>query len=385
MSLLKLLVLSYEYPPVGGGGGIMLKNVLERFDPNQFSITLITTWFENLAEHEVVNEINIHRVKSKRKYEWQSNPIEMLSWIKFAKQKSEELLKTEKYNLVISNFVVPGGILAYYLYKKYQLPYICISHGHDIPWVKPYSLYPLFFITQWKIKKIIKSSKGAITLSPELEKNAINFIGKAHSNLIHQIPNGYNHHLFYPREKVKNEIPKLLFVGRLVTQKGVKTLMKIALELKKHIPFELTIVGEGPKRKFMEAFSKKNNLESQCIFLGKITQIELSEIYSKSDLLIAPSISEGMSLAIIEAVSCNLFVITTEVSGTKEIIKNTKIGYMIKNSNCKYFTKYILDYIHFNHNDNFIVNQTEPSCNKKISSWDIIVNKYTFFLKNLNL
>lgn len=385
MSVLKLLVLSYEYPPLGGGGGIMIKNLIQRLNTNDFKTTIITTWYENLPEYEIVNEVEIHRVKSLRKKEWQSNPIEMLSWVNKTKQKAEEIISNSTFDLVISNFVLPGGLVAYFLRKKFNLPYICISHGHDIPWVKPYSLYPLFFITQWKIKKIIKKSKGTITLSDELKTNAIKFIGQPYQHLIHKIPNGYDHELFYPRTKVAHEIPKLLFVGRLVSQKGIKTLLKIARKLKQQIQFELIIVGDGPKRKYMENFCKKNSLYPECVFLGKINQNELAEIYANSDLLIAPSVSEGMSLSIIEAIGCNLHVVTSEVSGVTEIVNSTEKGFIVKRNNYKDFTNYIFYYLNINHCCKLNVNSCNNISYQKLENWEIIANKYTNFLNNLNL
>lgn len=382
---LKLLVLSYEYPPIGGGGGVMLKNLLQRLNPNQFSITLVTTWFDNLSEHEFDNGIEIYRVKSRRKIEWQSTPIEMLSWINFTKRKTEEIINKQKFHLIVSNFVVPGGVVGYFLSKKYNLPYMCISHGHDIPWVKPYSLYPLFFLTQWKIKQIIRNSIGTITLSEELKENAISFVGKSYKNLIYKIPNGFDSELFYPRKKSQNTVPKLLFVGRLVSQKGVKTLLKIALELKKQISFELIIVGDGPKRKYMESYCRMNNLFPECVFLGKIKQSELSEIYAASDLLLAPSVSEGMSLTIIEALSCNLHVVTANVSGAKETIISEEKGVIVEKNNYKYFTKYIINYLKINHNGKINVNKCDAVSNQELYNWNIIANKYSKFINNLNL
>lgn len=380
---MKILALSYEYPPIGGGGGMVLKNMIQRLSPDEFSIILITTWFKNLPEFETNGNITIYRVKSNRTYDWKSNPIEMLSWAKFARIKAVELLNNISVDLILSNFVIPGGLVAYPLSKKYKIPYLCISHGHDIPWVKPFSLYPMFFATQWKIRKILQNSVGVITISNDLERNAKKFIGKNHQNLVHYIPNGCDHSIFKFKEKTKNELPQLLFVGRLVTQKGVDRLMEIALNLKKRINFNLIIAGDGPKRKSMEQFCLRHNLTSNCTFLGKVDHEDIVELYQKSDILIVPSVSEGMSLAVLEAVFSHLYVITTNVSGMNEIITHEEIGKIVINPISEFFANEVVYYLNNIKHSKLSVNNSSRIKLIDLYDWSTISTKYTNIIRNL--
>lgn len=360
---------------------MVLKNIIERLSPNEFSVILISTWFKDLPEFEINGNMTIYRVKSNRKFDWKSNPFEMLSWAKFALVKAEELLNNNLVDLIISNFVIPGGLVTYPLNKKYKIPYLCISHGHDIPWVKPYSLYPFYFISQLKIKKILRNSSGVITISSELEENAKKFIGKDFQNLVHYIPNGCDDEIFNFKEKKLNEFPQLLFVGRLVTQKGVACLMKIMLNLKKKINFKLTIVGDGPKRKFMEKFCQRHELFSNCTFLGKVNHEEMINLYSKSDILLAPSISEGMSLVVLEAVFSGLFVITTNVSGMNEIIKNEEIGKIVISPINENFTNEVIHYLNNIKLSKINVNNVPRIKLIELYKWSKITEKYVDIIK----
>lgn len=382
---MKILALSYEYPPIGGGGGVVLKNILERLNPTEFSITLITTYFENLAEHEITNNIEIFRVRSKRKKTWQSNPFEMLSWVKYATKKAEDLLTETTFDIVLSNFVIPGGMIAIKLLKKHQLPYVCISHGHDIPWVKPRSLYPLYILMYQKIKRILINSTYTVTLSPELQENAKIFIGRKHQSKIKYIPNGCDENIFYPQTHKKNEIPKILFVGRLVSQKGINTLLKTAKLLKEKIDFELLIIGDGPMRKNIEKFIQKNALHKNIKLLGQQPHEKMPDWYRSADILFAPSISEGMSMVALEAAFCELYIITSNVSGMKNIIINEQIGKIAINPNCKYYVNLIYNYIYFNLNCNFNINFSSLHKLNTLYKWALIAEKYQNILKNIEI
>ncbi|HRW22678.1 MAG TPA: glycosyltransferase, partial [Bacteroidales bacterium] len=152
---MKLLVLNYEYPPLGGGAGQISKSISEGLALLGHDITVLTTWYEALAETETLNNVKIIRLKSKRKFVYRSNPFEMTSWIYHAKKFLKEHLKTEKYDLVFANFALPGGEVAYSIKLKFRIPYVIISHGHDIPWFAPEQMIWYHIFTYHWIRTIV--------------------------------------------------------------------------------------------------------------------------------------------------------------------------------------------------------------------------------------
>ena len=89
---MKLLILNYEYPPLGGGAGVITQNIAEGLSKLGHEISVVTTWFQGEKEVEIVNDnLKIIRLKSKRKYLYRSNPREMLSWISYAKGFSKNI------------------------------------------------------------------------------------------------------------------------------------------------------------------------------------------------------------------------------------------------------------------------------------------------------
>ena len=93
--------------------------------------------------------------------------------------------------------------------------------------------------------------------------------------------------------------------------------------LKHNKNVELAIAGEGPEEKNLKRLAKKLNV--LVIFYGRVKHEKLSELYRKSNIFIMPSINEGMSNTVLEAMASGLPIITTRTGGTKELINGNGI------------------------------------------------------------
>jgi glycosyltransferase involved in cell wall biosynthesis len=113
----------------------------------------------------------------------------------------------------------------------------------------------------------------------------------------------------------------LVFVGRLVTDKGVDTLL-IALAHLKNQGFKptLTVIGEGPERKMLESETVKMNLQSQVIFVGRKERSEIARLLCEHKVMIVPSRHEPFGNVAIEGIACGCVVIVAAVGGLPEAI-----------------------------------------------------------------
>lgn len=374
---MKILVLNYEYPPIGGGGGVISKYIAEILASREHDITVLSTWFHSLEEVEYKLNLRIIRVKSKRRSSFKSNPLEMLSWIKESRHVLDKLLEVESFGLTLANFVLPGGEVAYYLKRKYKIPYVVLSHGHDIPWVKPYGkLVPLHAISYTRLKKICLSSERNFIQSPEMQVNIDQFLGPKASSKNRLIPNGVDTDLF---RADKREFKKLniIFVGRLVTQKDPLTMLKAVRKFRKNNDdFNLSVYGDGPLRKEIEKYVASHDLENHVTFYGKVDNEHLVNAYKRAHLMVAPSVSEGMSISIMEALSCGIYVIATKVSGNSQLISPEINGEFMKIGKATDLFKSMDNY----YNSKFRFKYEVPKdCLENFRTsfdWNVIVSKY---------
>ena len=373
---MKLLVLNYEYPPLGGGAGAISKNIAEGLAALGHNITVLTTYYQGTEEDCISNGVRVIRLKSKRKDIFQSNIREMLSWMICARRFLKKHLQEEKYNLCFANFALPCGEIAYSMQQMYHLPYTIISHGHDIPWFFPEQMMWYHAACYHWIRKICMQSKRNYVQSDEMLTNINAFLGgtAAKNKLIY---NGWNRDKFFPDESKRAKKFTILFTGRLVMQKDPMTFLKAINIAKSEIKdFEVHIVGDGKMRQKMEDFVNKNGLGGIVVFKNWLTKPEIIAEYQSASLTVMPSLAEGMSMALLEALACGQYVIATKVSNNEKLITAGINGDFIEKKDYKTLASKIIDF----HDTKFANNYTVPTEHfdkiAEMFDWKNIVKEY---------
>ena len=100
---MRLLILNYEYPPLGGGAGNATYFLAHQWGKQGHEADIVTTRFEGLEEiSRDSDHVTVYRVDSRRKRIDQSNQLEMMSYVMKARSKSLQLCRTFPYDKVIS-------------------------------------------------------------------------------------------------------------------------------------------------------------------------------------------------------------------------------------------------------------------------------------------
>ena len=319
-------MLNYEFPPLGGGAAnacyYLLKEIAKE---KNLQIDLITSSISTFKKEKLSQNINIYYLdigKNKSKLHFQTNK-DLLIYSCKAYFLAKKLIKKNKYKLIHAWFGIPCGLIAMLLRK----PYIVSLRGSDVPFYNPrfYWLDKLCF--KYLSKIIWLKSRAVIANSQSLKKLALK---TSPNQKILIIPNGVDTNFFKPISKIKkNNI--ILFVGRLIKRKGLIYLIKAfsALNKKYKKNYQLWFVGKGPEKEKLFFFAKKSNIISQVKFLGIKTKEELVSIYNQAKIFILPSLNEGMSNALLEAMACGLPIITTRTGDAEKLVSH-KNGLIIK-------------------------------------------------------
>lgn len=112
----------------------------------------------------------------------------------------------------------------------------------------------------------------------------------------------------------------------------------------KHTPAKLLLIGDGPERHNMEELCRRLDLCQEVRFLGKQDAIE--EILAVADLFLMPSGSESFGLAALEAMACEVPVISTNIGGLPEVNIHGETGYMADVGDVEAMARYALDILH---------------------------------------
>ena len=249
----------------------------------------------------------------------------------------------EKNNKVIfvSNLFYSNALFSLFL-KRYQNLKLVLTERTPLQ-----ELNTFFgikdFIKKIIIKIILKINyKKADLIISNSKKTALDIKKFSGGNSIHIYPASYKNFTSV-RKKNQNQL-KLLSVGRLSVEKNYDSLIQNLSNLK-GIKFFLTIIGDGPEKKKLFHLINKNNLTKRIKIISFKKQ--LSKYFNNSDLFISCSKFEGFPNAIVDAISHNLPVLSSDShGGIKEILKNKRYGmiydldnYFSFESKLKYFIK----------------------------------------------
>jgi colanic acid/amylovoran biosynthesis glycosyltransferase len=134
----------------------------------------------------------------------------------------------------------------------------------------------------------------------------------------------------YPVREHSGQGSRLLFVGRLVAEKGVPILLDALARLRTRRPeLRLTIVGAGPERADIEARAGAEGLGDCVRFTGYQTPEQVGEWLRTADVFVLPSLAEGVPVVVMEAMASGVPVVATHVGGLSEIVEDGVSGYLV--------------------------------------------------------
>lgn len=130
-------------------------------------------------------------------------------------------------------------------------------------------------------------------------------------------------------ERVEGEL-RLLYVGRLVPEKGLPLLLDALARLDAMgLPLRLRLVGAGPLHDELTRRAAERNLSDRVEFLGPVGQEDLPGLYRWADVFVLPSFQEGLPVVLMEALACGVPVVTTRVAGIPELVVDGVNGRLV--------------------------------------------------------
>jgi colanic acid/amylovoran biosynthesis glycosyltransferase len=135
--------------------------------------------------------------------------------------------------------------------------------------------------------------------------------------------------LFLPGNEAGNSEFALLAVGRLRAVKNHAFLVRACAELRaRGVRFECSIAGEGPERRNLQSLIRKFGLEEQVTLLGHVGREQMDSLYDRADAVVLTSHSEGIPLALMEAMARGKIVLAPAITGIPELVIPGKTGFL---------------------------------------------------------
>lgn len=120
----------------------------------------------------------------------------------------------------------------------------------------------------------------------------------------------------------------IVVISRLVWRKGTHLLVDVVPEVCAKFPYvHFIIAGDGPKRLSLEEMREKHRLQDRVELLGEVPHAEVASVLTRGHIFLNTSLTEAFCIAILEAVSCGLVVVSTRVGGVPEILPRQMLNF----------------------------------------------------------
>ncbi len=306
---MNILVLTYEYPPIGGGAGRVVQALAEVWSARGNTVSILTSGEKGQTGIDLNESVRIIRVAAGRSSVFRSSPRQMVYWAWSAWQYLKK--HPEPYQVVVANFLLPGGLLALQARQSKGWPYLILTHGHDVPGAAPEEMRYFHAALRPLLKKIGSNASAIVALNSQLRDLLVNFLPEKKTQ-IHLLPNGLDGVNVRERSPGQGEI-RLVWAGRLVDQKRPEFVLRLLEE--SSFAFRLDIFGDGPLRKNIERRISVHPNKASIYLHGFVTRKNWLDYLDQADLLLHTARFEAMSLVQLEACSRGVFVVSSPVGG----------------------------------------------------------------------
>ena len=319
-----ILILNSEFPPVGGGAGTASAQVARSLVAAGHRVTVLTTRHADLPLEEQRDGYQIIRLPARRRHLHRSTASEQLSFMLVAALRGRPHVRRLRPDGVLAFFGAPSGAAAWFWSFFTRIPYIVSLRGGDVPGFRPYDFAREHALLKPLLRKVWRRAAAVVANSQGLRQLGADFEPQVP---IEVIPNGVDTASFAV-DKRAWQPPRLLFIGRIVYQKGLDVLFD-ALSQLAGLDWELRLVGDGPQMPRLRSLAQQYAISQRVHFLGWRDRSDLPKLLAESNLFVYPSRHEGMPNAVLEAMASGLPVVATAIAGNEELVQDGRTGLLV--------------------------------------------------------
>lgn len=331
---MRILVVNYEYPPIGGGGGFVTRDILEYMADHGHDVTLITSQFAESKKKERINGVNIHRVPVILRHKIEiASMVSMLSFLPSSVLSTICEYKENDFDIVNTHFAIPTGPAGFCIAKFLKIPNVLSVHGGDIydpsKSLSPHRIPLLSLVVEFGLN----NADCVVAQSQDTKNNTYkhyNFKDK-----IEIIPLGIKKPFF--SKKTRNDFGfndddfLICSIGRLIKRKDLENGLKVLAETKENnMEFKFIVIGDGPEKNRLKMLAAELKLSDKVIFMGNVSDDVKFQVLSNSDIYFSSALHEGFGLVFLEAMECGLPVLCYDKGGHNDFLINGRSGFLVR-------------------------------------------------------
>jgi glycosyltransferase involved in cell wall biosynthesis len=327
---MRILFCNFEYPPLGGGGGVV-NALLAQELAKRHDVTVLTSQALGLPAESAEHGVRVVRAPVFfRRHEAVASVSSMLMFIPSGLRAGKKLLSSQEFDVINTHFVLPSGPVGDRLARFAGIPNILTLHGGDLydP-SKSLSPHQHLWLRMW-IRLLLRRSDIVVGQSKNTLENMRRFYTPEIEGL--RVPLGIKRRSVTAGARAAygfgDDEFLLVTVGRLVARKAITDLIKVLDKLRQQ-PVRLLIVGSGPQEMLLKQCCADRGLQDRVSFLGQVEESEKFRILKMSDAYVSTSQHEGFGLVFLEAMACGLPIVCYDHGGQTDFLENRATGYLL--------------------------------------------------------
>jgi glycosyltransferase involved in cell wall biosynthesis len=326
---LAILLLCYEYPPIGGGGGVGARQYAEAWVAKGHDVTVLTSHADGLARREQVNGVHVVRVPTwGKKDRATSTGLSMTAYlITGALHLLRHRSTYRRADILNTHFAVPTGPLGWFAGKLLRRPNVLTIIGGDIYDPTKTTSPHRHLAFRWLNSFLINAAARVIAISSDTRSRA-----ERHYRV--RRPISVVNYAFLPPEGRVSVAPlpsgryHLISVGRLIDRKGFPYLIRALPLLPPDV--HLLLLGDGPLDGQLRALADQLGVADRIAFLGYRSTEEIHGWLRRADCFVLSSLHEGLGIVVQEAMYAGLPVVATDEGGQVDLIRTGRNGLLVK-------------------------------------------------------
>ena len=327
---MNILICNYEYPPLGGGGGVVTAQLVEQL-AKRHDVTVLTSRAFELPEESQENGARILRVPVLGRRKMAAGSLaSLLSYVPMAIRRGKALMQEKRFDVINTHFAVPTGPVGDVLARHGDIPNILSVHGGDLydpsKWMSPHR--------HWALRRLIRGLLRRADRVVGQSSNTNANVGRFYASEVEPvlIPLGIERPVIQPAARADyglgEEDVLLVTVGRLVARKGLAQLLEIVAGLREQ-KAKLLIVGTGPEEAALKEKTRALGADDLIRFLGGLSDQEKFDLLGMSDLYVSSSQHEGFGLVFLEGMAAGLPVVCYDHGGQTDFLTDGVTGFVV--------------------------------------------------------
>lgn len=317
---MRILIVNFEYPPIGGGGGVATQQIAYELS-KRHEVHVLTSSADTSKDQDS-HPIILHRVPViGRRYQQTASVISMASFVVSAFFRLLRICKDHSFDVINAQFALPSGLPVAIVSKYYSIPFVLSFIGGDIydptKWISPHRHASLRWLIRWM--------SGQADLC-----TAISHDTKYRAQHIHHVtkeivvtPLGIVPSRTFRTSRSILGLPDdniiCITIGRLIPRKNVHVIMRAIADVTSVF---LSVVGDGPDKQTLHTLAKNLGIQERVKFYGFVSNTMKQQLLQKSDIYISCALHEGFGLVFLEAMDAGLPIIAPSYGGQVDFLKD---------------------------------------------------------------